>query len=207
MKSILYDALAPVYGRFIPRMVERTIFRAVQRVSAGSPGSLLEVAVGPGSTIPLLGEKLGDTFTVAMDVSGPMLRLARKEVRKSELEASLVQGNAVHLPFADASFDAVLSSFLMDVVRPRELEAALGEMVRVLAPGGRITIAQLNVQSGLVRTAWKATYAIFPGVVGHASPDADVSGLFKACGLRILLDEEIDEAVGTRVTTLMKVRG
>ena len=207
MKSILYNALAPVYGRFIPRMVERTIFRAVQRVSAGSPTSLLEVAVGPGSTIPLLGEKLGDTFTVAMDVSGSMLRLARNEVRRTDLQASLVQGNAVTLPFADGSFDAVLSSFLIDVVRPADLETALREMVRVLAPGGRITIAQLDVQSGILRTAWKATYSIFPGVVGHATPDADVSGMFKATGLRILRDEEIDEAVGTRVTTLMKVRG
>lgn len=202
----VYDLIAPVYGKLVTPRVERTLFRAVQRVAAGRPQSVLEVAVGPGASFPLLDRKIPEAWTVAVDISRKMLRQARRHARKTDLKPALVQGDAIQLPFADASFDAVLSTFLLDLVPPEDLGRSLDEMVRVLTPGGRIVLAQLNVDSGLLEKVWKVAYRVMPRSVGLWRP-VDVSGSFRTSGLRILQEEKIEETVGTRVTTLVKVRG
>ena len=68
-----------------------------------------------------------------------------------------------------------------------------------------MVIAQLHVSSRVINVLWGVAHSILPDVIGMLRP-VDVSSLFEATGLRVLRDEVIDETVGTRVTTLMKVR-
>lgn len=203
-RTSLYDVVAPLYGKLAPTFVERTLSRAVQRVAAGSPETLLEVAIGPGHTIPLL-QKRTSACTVAIDTSRPMLRLARGEASRTAIDFAALQGDVLHLPFKSCAFDAVLSTFLVDVIKQRDIEKSLSEMVRVLCPGGRVVIAQLHVSSRVIKVLWGVAHRILPDAIGMLRP-VDVSRLFEATGLRVLRDEVIDESVGTRVTTLMKVR-
>jgi demethylmenaquinone methyltransferase / 2-methoxy-6-polyprenyl-1,4-benzoquinol methylase len=103
------------------------------------PGQrVLDLAAGTGvSTIELA--RSGAT-AIACDFSVGML-LAGK-ARKGRAHVPFVAGDALHLPFADASFDAATISFGLRNVA--DVPLALRELARVVRPGGRLAICEFS---------------------------------------------------------------
>jgi demethylmenaquinone methyltransferase/2-methoxy-6-polyprenyl-1,4-benzoquinol methylase len=75
---------------------------------------------------------------VPCDFSLGMLRVGKR--RRPDLP--FVAGDALQLPFADASFDAVTVSFGLRNLN--DIEAGLGEMLRVTRPGGRLVVCEFS---------------------------------------------------------------
>ena len=99
--------------------------------------TVLDVCTGTG-LVAMEIARLAPCSVVGLDLSGPMLEQARRNLRDSGLASSigLVNGRAESLPFADHSFDAVVFSFLLRYVESPQ--ATLKEMGRVLRPGGQM---------------------------------------------------------------------
>jgi demethylmenaquinone methyltransferase/2-methoxy-6-polyprenyl-1,4-benzoquinol methylase len=111
--------------------------RAVERTVTPRPGErVLDLAAGTGtSSAPFAA---AGAVVVPCDFSLGMLLHGRR--RRPELP--FVAGDAMRLPFADRSFDAVTISFgLRNVNDP---EAALREMLRVTRPGGRLVLCEFS---------------------------------------------------------------
>ena len=108
-----------------------------QYLELGAGDVVLDVACGPGNISRRLGTHVGqDGLVVGIDASPTMLARAVQDTDAPNI--SFVRGDAQRLPFADASFDAVCcyaALYLFD-----NPFGAISEMVRVLAPGGRIAI-------------------------------------------------------------------
>lgn len=136
-----YDRIAPYYD-FVERVIGRIITgidmaRGRQEIIdllGLRPGMrLLEVSPGPGVFQPMLRRALGDAAEIgALDLSLDMLRQCR--LRHDDLGVALIQGNAQHLPFADASFDALFHFGGVNLFN--EPGRALGEFTRVVRKGG-----------------------------------------------------------------------
>lgn len=106
------------------------------RVGAGRFARMLDVGCGEGRfcrmTSPRVTERVGIDPTVAL--------LA--EARARDPQGTYREARAEALPFADESFDLVVSYLtLIDIP---DLDAAVAEMARVLAPGGTLLVANLN---------------------------------------------------------------
>lgn len=98
-------------------------------------GDVLEVAVGTGLNLPHYGPELNLT---GIDLSSAMLDVARQRAAELGRDVELREGDAHHLPFDVASFDTVVCTLsLCNIPDP---DRAVGEMRRVLRPGGRLVL-------------------------------------------------------------------
>ena len=79
-------------------------------------------------------------------------------------------------------------------------------MCRVLAPGGRIVVATLQFSNPVLRQLGLLAYRFLPGVAKRIQP-MDFREFLEGTGLRVLQDEQIPAAAGTRLLTLVKVVG
>jgi len=132
-----YDAwFETPLGRVVDRLEKRFIYKLAQP-KAGE--SALDVGTGTGHFARDLAAR--GLRVTGYDSSEAMLQVARAK----DAGVNWQQGQGEHLPFADGSFDLVLSVTALEFARDRNL--ALAEMFRVTAPGGRLVVAVLNASS------------------------------------------------------------
>jgi SAM-dependent methyltransferase len=124
------------------------------------PGDrVLDVACGPGNFTRDFGRAASEGLVVGIDASGPMLDVAVRDTTSDNV--AYIRGDACALPFRDASFDAVCCFAALYLIE--EPMQALAEIVRVLAPGGRVALlASCNRGPLPART----TNAMVRGVTG-----------------------------------------
>lgn len=171
--------------------VARAKQRALELLHADSGERVLNCGVGPGREQKLLEHAAGSRGMVAgLDLSAHMLQLAR---RRAESRA-LVRGDAEHLPFAAASFDAIFSAYMLDLFSEAAIAATLAEFRRVLRSGGRIALVSMTegvtVESRMLAGAWKATVAVAPWLLGGCRPIA-LGGLLERAGFQVQVREVV----------------
>lgn len=107
-------------------------------------GRILDVGCGPGNvTVDLPGEKI-----TATDFALPMLKAARNTADRTHRTIRLSAADATALPFLSASHERILALGLLEYVP--NTEAALAELVRILAPGGCLILSIPNRLSPFV---------------------------------------------------------
>jgi ubiquinone/menaquinone biosynthesis C-methylase UbiE len=98
-------------------------------------GRVLEVAVGTGLNLPLYAH---DVDVTGIDLSPEMLAIARKRAIDLGRTLDLREGDAHELPFGNDTFDTVVCTYSLCNIP--DIERAVGEMKRVLKPGGRLVL-------------------------------------------------------------------
>jgi ubiquinone/menaquinone biosynthesis C-methylase UbiE len=152
-----YAAVAERIGQAGEDVVERG------RVEPGL--DVLDVACGTGNaTIPAA--RAGARVT-GLDFSPDLLAIARERCADAMVEIDFVEGDAQELPFEDASFDRVLSTFGHMFAPDHERTAA--EMLRVCRPGGVIATACWTPE-GAIGRMFRALAEIVPPPPGGTPP-------------------------------------
>jgi len=159
-----YDLLNDVLSLGQDRLWRSVVARVV---GAGPADVVLDIAAGTGTSSRAF--TAAGARCVASDFSLGMLEVGAR--RRPGL-VSFVAGDALALPFADRSFDAVTISFgLRNVADPG---AALAEMLRVTRPGGRLVICEFSHLPARLADAAYQRYlaAVLPAVARRLSPNA-----------------------------------
>lgn len=108
---------------------------------------VLDLGCGAGTDTLVAAQMVGpEGRVVGIDMTREMLAKARAAT--AELGATnveLLEAEAERLPFPDASFDVVISNGVIDLIPDKD--AVFAEIFRVLAPGGRIQVADVTIQN------------------------------------------------------------
>jgi ubiquinone/menaquinone biosynthesis C-methylase UbiE len=140
-------------------------------LAAIRPGeSVLEVGCGTGELTRRARARAGAAAVVCgIDPAAEMIAVARGKSERARLGIDYRVAAIEALPFADASFDVVLSSLMMHHL-PEDLKPlGLAEVRRVLKPGGRLLIVDLKRPSG--RLAWLSFPLIMHQGMAHGVQD------------------------------------
>jgi SAM-dependent methyltransferase len=128
-----------IWPSFAPYEVHTTptAARLVHRAGVQPGQRVLDVACGTG-VVSVTAARLGARVT-GLDLTPELLERARDNARIAGVEIEFHEGDVEKLPFGNAAFDVVLSQF-GHIFAPRP-ETAIGEMLRVLKPGGTIAFS------------------------------------------------------------------
>lgn len=110
------------------------------------PGeSVLDVGCGTGSLAIAAKRRVGAGGAVfGVDASAPMIARARNKARKAGVEVNFDDGVAESLSFPDARFDVVLNTVMLHHLPRKARQQCVGEMGRVLKPGGRLLVVEFG---------------------------------------------------------------
>jgi ubiquinone/menaquinone biosynthesis C-methylase UbiE len=154
-------------------------------------GRILDLGTGPGTSAIAFARVLPRSRLVGVDVSAAMLARAGRRARAAGIPLPLVRGDALRLPFGDATFDGAAGHSLLYLLPSPA--AALAEVRRVVRPGG--TVAFLEPRAGpadLLRAArggprFAASMALWRVMSGlHRRWDAaSLGALLSAAGFRV----------------------
>jgi ubiquinone/menaquinone biosynthesis C-methylase UbiE len=186
MSSSHFDSVATVYDDTLPtHVVEHYLRKRTRFVLDHCPrGEGLDVGCGTGM---LAGRLSGAGYRMSgADPSEGMLRVLRERV--PEVEA--VRAPGTDLPFADDTFDLVLSVAVMHhIADPDEVSRALAEMVRVAKPKGRILVWDHNPRNPY----WGPLMARVPQDTGDERliPEHELIRDLRAAGAEVLLSTQL----------------
>lgn len=154
-----YEALfePALFGQWAPKVADAAHIQPGQRV--------LDVGCGTGILAREIASRIGSMGrVVGIDPAPGMLALAKQRAPSVEWR----QGVAESLPFPDQSFEAVVSQFALMFFTDRP--QALREMLRVLAPGGRLAVAVWGSLDNM--PAYAAEVALLNRMAGQQAADA-----------------------------------
>jgi demethylmenaquinone methyltransferase / 2-methoxy-6-polyprenyl-1,4-benzoquinol methylase len=184
----MFDRIAPVYdamNRAMTAGLDRR-WRAETARAVVSPGDrVLDSCCGTGD-LAIAAQRAGGRVT-GLDFSQRMLERAR--AKSDEIE--WIEGDALALPFADASFDAATVGF--GARNLDDLSAGLGELRRVLRPGGRVGILEITRPQGVLRPFYKLWFDGLVPLAGKLLPGGSAYTYLPASVRRFPEAEELSE--------------
>ena len=148
-----YDRPAHILSLFQYRRWHRFLLSRLDLPPWARPdGRVLDMATGTGALAFDLLQR-PDLEVIAADITRPMLIQAQTRASANGARPHLVECSAEALPFADATFDAIVFAYLLRYVA--DVPATLRGLARLLRPGGVMASLDFAVPRGLVYPFWR----------------------------------------------------
>ncbi len=204
----MFDAIAPRYdllNHLLSAGIDRHWrSRAIRALRLTGRECVLDLCTGTADlAIAARRARPPAARVVGIDFAGAMLLMGAQKIRRARLSGgiALARGDAMRIPVADASVDAVTIGF--GIRNVEEPEVALRDVARVLKPGGRLVVLEFAIPTtplfkavyltyfrhilpriGRAVSRHDAAYGYLPASVGaFASPDAFIT-LLRNVGFR-----------------------
>ncbi len=182
----MFDRIAPVYDA-MNRLMTAGLDRSWRRLAAEAvvqPGArVLDACCGTGD-LAIEAERQGGIVT-GLDFAPRMLERAR--AKSSTIH--WLEGDLLALPFPDDGFDAATVGF--GVRNVADLERALGELRRVLRPGGRLAVLEITQPRGVARAFFSLWFDRLVPLLGRVLPGGSAYTYLPASVRRFPTAEEL----------------
>jgi ubiquinone/menaquinone biosynthesis C-methylase UbiE len=153
-----FRSATDMYGRFVGRYAPSLAAALIRTVGLEPGNRVLDVGCGPGGLATALAEVVGQENVAAVDPSAPFVSVCRARLPLADVRV----GAAEEIPFGDDSFDAAFAqlvvNFMTDPVQ------GVGEMKRVVEPGGSVAACTWDYQDGMtmLRAYWDSAHEVAP---------------------------------------------
>ncbi len=185
-----FDVAGDVYQRFMGRFSDPLAkpFADFAGVQHGAGMRVLDVGCGPGALSVELVQRVGADAVAAVDPSEPFVAAARQRLPGVDVQ----RAGAEDLPFADASFDAVLAQLVVQFMT--DPAGGVAEMVRVARPGGVVAacVWDHGGRRGPLSPFWTAAAALDPAAPNEdrrvGAREGDLEALWLGAGLHDVVE-------------------
>jgi demethylmenaquinone methyltransferase/2-methoxy-6-polyprenyl-1,4-benzoquinol methylase len=166
----MFAAIVPRYdlvNRLMTLGLDQRWRRATIAAVEPHGATLLDIATGTGD-LAFEAVKQNAGFVVGADFCPRMIEAARRKAQTVATGSTVrfLVGDALRLPFADASFDAIVNGFMLRNVA--DLPQTFRELHRVLKPGGRLGCLDLTPPRGVMRHFFSLYIATVVPILGVA---------------------------------------
>ena len=171
----LYDPIVKLFGGARAR-------KALLDHAAIQPGHrVLDIGCGTGDLVTLIKRLHSDVDVAGLDPDPKALARARRKAERAAVTIQLDQGFSDELPYPDASFDRVFSSFMLHHLQAGEKEKTLREVRRVLNPGGSLHLLDFggpeSRQNGFLARLFHSSHTL------KDNTDSQIIALMSQAGL------------------------
>ena len=144
--ALSYDRLTPFYDPLLRwGMREETFKRTLIRQAEIRPGMrVLDLGCGTGTLTILIKQTHPASEVTGLDGDPEVLQIAQAKAAKTGVEIVFDLGMAFQLPYPEGSFDRVLTSLVLHHLTRDDKQRAMGEVYRVLRPGGELHIVDFG---------------------------------------------------------------
>jgi demethylmenaquinone methyltransferase/2-methoxy-6-polyprenyl-1,4-benzoquinol methylase len=186
-----YDRISQAYDLIADSNERKARLTGLHTLDLKPGERVLEVGFGTGNEVLDLANLVGPGGKVCgIDISPGMLAVAQGKLaqKPTATPVDLRVGDARQLPYGDSEFDAVYSSFTLELFPEEDLPVVLSEVRRVLRSGGRLAIVSMakvkpGVRPSILEDIYVWMHRHFPHIVDCRPIDAP--GLITTAGFRI----------------------
>jgi ubiquinone/menaquinone biosynthesis C-methylase UbiE len=185
----VYDTLAPVYPMSTFLFHSRAHRCALDYSGIRDGMHVLEVATGSGEMFRRIVRANRNGSTVGVDLSPNMAARTQKSIRRAfpQARTHCQAVDARHMPFRDASFDAVVCCYLLELLSAEDIIRTLNEFHRVLRAGGRLILVLIGQNTPVFNGIYKRLGKVAPAFWGRQVEER-IPELMRARDFRILRD-------------------
>ena len=185
----IYDSVAAVYPASTFFFHSKAHACALKHSGIRNGMRVLEVATGSGEMFRRLVRANPEGTTFGLDLSPNMaahtLRRARKEYPHAAAHCGAV--DVRHLPFPNASFDAVMCCYLLELLSQEDIRLTLREIRRVLRAGGSFSLVVIGQNAKFFNHVYRVAGRLVPAFWGRQI-ETSVPEMIREAGLRVVND-------------------
>ncbi|CAM3946570.1 class I SAM-dependent methyltransferase [Ectopseudomonas alcaliphila] len=159
------------------------VMKARSQIVPLAKGRVLEIGIGTGLNLSFYDPQRVD-LVVGVDPSADMQHLARDRAARCQVPVEMIALELGQIQAEDASFDDIVCTFTLCTIP--DAVAALGEMRRVLKPGGRLLFCEHGLAPDLPVVRWQRRLTpLWKPLAGGCHLDRDIPALITAGGFHI----------------------
>jgi ubiquinone/menaquinone biosynthesis C-methylase UbiE len=179
-----------VYDMVARRLLRRLYRKIAEDVVEAAPvgASVLDVGTGPGVLLVEIARRRNDLELTGIDLSDDMVAAANRNLREFGDRAIARVGDVTDLGLPDQSFDLIVSSFSLH--HWDDPEAAVPELARVLRPGGRLHIYDMQRAPFDLLVSSARERSLFAGGSSRQSVINTGIPFFRRCTRQVMVAEE-----------------
>lgn len=147
-----YNSLTPLYDAVVRLTVREKKFKKalIEQANFADGQSVLDLACGTGTLAVLIKETYPKVEVTGIDGDAKILAIAEKKAIKKGVSVQFDEGLSFELPYADESFDRVVSSLFFHHLTRADKLKTLREVLRVLKPEGELHIADWGLPANFL---------------------------------------------------------
>ena len=185
----VYDAIAHVYPLSTYFFHRKAHAYTLKHSGIRNGDRVLEIAMGSGEMFRKLVEINRDGTTIGLDLAPNMAAYSQRRIRNEWPDAAAHCGavDVRNLPFADASFDAIVCCYLVELLSHDDIHKTLAEAQRVLRPGGRFSLIVIGHNKPIFRFMYRLGGAMIRAFWGRLV-ESEVPDMIQQSGMKIVND-------------------
>lgn len=164
--ALSFDWLTPAYDTVVRYTTREKVFKSalLHQMAPQAGERILDLGCGTGTLAVMIKSREPRAEVIGFDADARILERARRKARENQVDIVFNEGLSNQLPYADATFDCVVSSLFFHHLLPHNKLSTLKEVKRILRKNGRLRVADWSTATNHLMKLLSRSISLLDGV-------------------------------------------